>query len=133
MVIRRRLCFVLTLSIVLLLSFASIAAAGTITTRLKPHKVYYAGQYWNHIAPTQMYVYGPNGYYRTAYCRGAVLPAGLPFVCGDAQSTFTGAPLGSYRVRFVSNSIQGCRGSDWSWYFTTWFLGPDYTVNYTSP
>jgi hypothetical protein len=38
------------------------AFAGTITVKLNPHKVYYQGQYWNHISPVKIYIYGPSGY-----------------------------------------------------------------------
>jgi hypothetical protein len=111
---------------------AAPAFAGTITVKLSPHKVYYQGQYWNHISPARVHVYGPSGYYRADSIAGSALPAGVPFVANSVRS-FSGAPLGSYRVRIVSSALMSCRAADWSWYFGTWFLGPNYTVNYTSP
>ena len=123
---------VAVLAFVMVLVLASTAMAGTITTRIAPRHVTLYGQTYNVIAPTQVYVYGPSNNYWTYRCGGSALPVGVPFVCWDRQHSFTGAPTGAYRVRFVTTPTYGIGYHDWSWYFSTWWLGPNYTVNYTS-
>jgi hypothetical protein len=99
---------VFALTLVVVFAATGTAHAGTVTVNLKSNN--WQGYVWHPvIQPAAVYVYGPQGYYRSAWCPGSDWTAGSRTMTYQ----FAGAPSGAYP-------------SLASWY-------PWLTVNFTSP
>lgn len=89
---RRRLVCALILTILFLMAFTGAAYAGTIKLTLVMNPM-------NNLTidgmGRQVYIYGPNGYYRSTW-------APWPGAYQKQTLTFTGAPDGAYRFRVYS-------------------------------
>ncbi|MEI6502890.1 MAG: hypothetical protein WCP21_17910 [Armatimonadota bacterium] len=129
--LRRRLLLTTVVAFVVLLGITGTAFAGTVKVNLKAHSNYW-GAVGSHRNTAQIIVYGPSGYYRSTTVAGQSSLGQI----GTVSNTFTGAPMGPYRVRVYWAAGNGT-GAQWAqdWYPSVgwWAWEQNPSRDFTSP